>query len=112
MSERKNLKVLRWLDLNLVAETWEVNSAVMGFRLVQVEGHDDDDETNIVYAGGVSSLEDAETLVEGDVKFDRCCNWQTPRGLMAHACEPEEFEVLAQAMRRIYADGAERGIVT
>lgn len=112
VNERKNMKTLRWLDLRLVAQTWEVNSAVMGFRLVQVEGWDDDDQENIVYSGATSSLDEAESFVDGDVKFDRCCNWQTQPGLMAHICEVEEIERLATAFNRLYADGEARGIIS
>jgi hypothetical protein len=42
----------------------------------------------------------ADWQVEGTVKWDGCCNWQTSPKCMIHNCGPESLQRLTQAIER------------
>lgn len=110
--DRKDVRVLKWLDLFLVARTWEVNSAVMGFELF--EAGDSGDGAAIFSTGcghPTREIDQATCAFEGDVKFDGCCNWQSVDG-MAHICDLQEMAQLTAAFGRLYEHARERGILT
>lgn len=45
----------------------------------------------------------ADWEVEGTVKWDGCCNWQTSPKCMVHSCDPEAMQRLFDATKRAVA---------
>lgn len=113
----EGVKTIEWRDLWLVAQVWRVNSAVMGFSLVEITAMEDDGvEGCKLYFGDdhCTDLKDAETYIEGDIKFDECANFTfNPTDHCAvHICGLDGLRKLVTAFERLYAEARSMGIVT
>lgn len=102
---------LDWPHIFFAAEVWKINDAVMGWRLVEIVSVD----TGIyMYSGPkhpVDKLEEADTFLEGSLRFDGCCNFQTPVGNMSHVCNIEtEFANLFEAMKLLQQAAINLGV--
>lgn len=63
------------------------------------------------YAGDIERTADIKTApatIEGNVKWDGCANWHAAdNGCAFHACGPDDFDKLAQALKDAHQGAAE-----
>lgn len=102
-----------WVDIFRAAETWKVNSAVMGFKVVEIFGHG---STEILYrnpSGDVTNdLSQAEIWLRGDVKFDGCINCEVQPGGLANFCGLNDVRTFSTVFERLFKVAKETGILT
>ena len=89
MSE--NLRV--WSDIGYAATIMERGTHAISFMIYSQWSIRDDGEPSF----------DEDWDIEGGVKWDGCSNWRTPgHGYSVHCCGRDQFEKLAEAMRRCW----------
>jgi hypothetical protein len=47
-----------------------------------------------------------EVVARGGLKWDGCCNWETAQPMMMHACEPRHLFEFADALQKLWENGA------